>query len=129
MANLVGHVTADQAALAALRQLVAHGFHGRKLFSEGRVSLLVYRREFRGVVDVVQVFGPDEAEAYRAADRIELDAPVDLVDVEDRAVWTLDGSVADVVASILELPWGPSHFPAAAPASASSSTSARPSST
>ena len=114
--GLVALVGDHQEALAACRLLVARGFRGRKYYTDGKVSALIYRRDWAGCADVVQVFGPLEAEAYRASDRIPFhaDQVVDLVDAEDEgASWTFDGTVHDAVTAVLELEHPGSHFPTA----------------
>ena len=107
-------MTSRAAAIAALQRLRAEGFGGRRILGDrGRTCTLHYRRSWRGVSDVVLVFGEDDAEAYRADDSIDDANPFEIAsrrDLQEEVV----GTVLDVVTAVLSWPtptsW-PSHYP------------------
>jgi hypothetical protein len=100
----------------ALQLLRSLGFVGQRILGDqGNTRTLHYRRTWRGISDVVLVYSPDDAEAYRADDVINEMDPFELASRSDLYQETA-GSVAAVVAAVLRWPnpdsW-PSHFPPA----------------
>jgi hypothetical protein len=99
--------------VAALQLLRHVGFSGRKLLSpKGFATTLHYRRRWRGIADVVLVYGPDDAEAYRAADFIDDHDPFEVAYRED-LIEEVFGTVSEVVAAIVTWPNPPAwanHF-------------------
>lgn len=93
-----------RASIQLLESLRQHGFRGHRLCDRrGRVTTLEYRRTWRGVVDVVLVFGEDDAEAYRGDDRIADEDPFALA-WQPQLERTAFGTVAEVVPIVLSWP-------------------------
>lgn len=91
-------------AVDALQVLRRCGFGGRRIFGDGGNTVtLHYRRQWRGVADVVLVYAEDDAEAYRAHDALDETDPFDLAARGDLHEEVL-GTVVDVVAAVLRWP-------------------------
>lgn len=112
-------MSANTDAIDALQLLRAAAFGGRRVYAPSSQQVaLHYRRTWRGVSDVVLVYGVDDAEAYRADDTLPFFDDIALFELASRPdlQQEITGTVVDVVAAVLAwpspAPWT-SHFPSA----------------
>ncbi|MFD9965059.1 hypothetical protein [Amycolatopsis sp. NPDC058986] len=88
--------------LHRLRQV---GFLGRRVFGDrARTVTLYYERVWRGiddVVDVVLVYSPTEAEAYRADSRVDYRDPLSLPPQPIQHPVT-EGTVSEIVRTVTQ---------------------------
>jgi hypothetical protein len=91
-------------AVEHLQKLRRKGFGGGRIFTDhGRTLTLHYRRAWRGTVDVVLVYGENDAEAYRGDDRIDDEDPFALA-WHPELEKTVVGTVEEVVTVVLSWP-------------------------
>lgn len=76
--------------MAALRALIATGFRAFSIGDPAAPESIVYLRQQLEVRDMIRVYGPDECEAVRMADR--------------RMVTQTVGTTPDVVMAVLSWP-------------------------
>lgn len=90
-------------AIEQLRRLCRFGFHGERVFGEdGRLDVVYYTRDWRGVREAVLVYSEQEALAYRTHDVLDPANPL-YVD-PDIIQWRQHGDVVTVVHALLSLP-------------------------